>query len=289
MPAPATILEGIASGVYLQTYPESDGGVIDFGATESGPHETLSFLVPWEYRATFMEQLQGKSRIVGGVDGTIEIDEPFKHPDYTDLVPVEVRGEPWGRRSPSNPPVFPATFSHAHFVVTFGRKPWQLSGFDPNQSITQDPAENEHLTNATIETEYSSQWITIPNSGAEFLTTGDKITQEIAKHFAIINYVITWHRHPRLPVVALHEYNDCVNDAVFFGRDIGTVYFVGAKTVQEAGPDGVRTQRVQMNFKWRPIPWNWFIRPDGNGFEAVVFKGSGDFFYEHKNLFLLLL
>jgi hypothetical protein len=289
MPAPATILEGISAGVYKQTYPMADGGTIAGGATESGPHETLTFLVPWEYRQAFQDQLIGKSRIVGGVDGTIEIDEAFKHPDYVDLVPVEIHWEPWGTHFPSDPPIFPATFSHAHFTVTFGRKPYQLSGFDPNQSITQDPAENEHLTYATIETEYSSQWITVPNSGAEFLTTGDKITQEIAKHFAIRNYVITWHRQPKLPEVVIDEYLDSVNNAVFFGKPIGTVYFVGAKTVQEAGPDGVRTQRVQMNFKYRKIPWNWFIRPDGTNFEAVVLKTSGDFLYEHKNLFLLLL
>jgi hypothetical protein len=46
--------------------------------------------------------------------------------------------------------------------------------------------------------------------------------------------------------------------------------FEGCRTARAISADGTVNQRVQMTFRFRPIPWNQFLRPDGLTWDHIV-------------------
>jgi hypothetical protein len=73
-----------------------------------------------------------------------------------------------------------------------------------------------------------------------------------------------------------------VNSVVYLGAPIGTLRFDGAQTSKRFTTTGTQKDYT-VKFSYRPIPWNYMLRPSTGNFEAIVTKTGGNPLYKSSN------
>jgi hypothetical protein len=77
-----------------------------------------------------------------------------------------------------------------------------------------------------------------------------------------------------------------VNDATLFGKPLGTIMYAGLSTSGQRTVGGVTTWQLSHKIRYRKVPHNEIMRPDGTGFEAPE-DDNGDPIYELADLSVL--
>lgn len=255
------------------------------GANERGPWARKPYLVPWIHRWDFVRALRGNSSTTGPTGPWIRA-IPYQYPDEISMYVLDVTIEPIGRIDPVPAiPYTPIRYGWSKLTVGFGIPEWSYQASDDPlflNSLSDDPGENQALQWATQKLSYGREVYPVPTGGLSF-PDGTHVASRLAKQVAVVTMDVTWHRFPRLPSTAIMDLTGKVNDLTFLRGPHGTVYFGGCETEPTERPvDGVLTNRVHMTFKYRPIPWNRFLRPDTLVWDTVR-DAAGNLVYENAD------
>jgi hypothetical protein len=174
----------------------------------------------------------------------------------------------WVKDPITRKPVTPIAYTQAIVVVEFGMLDWM--GFDPNNSFSPNPQENEALQYATQEIDFDIESMDLPNKFLRFASDNKKIDSPMQTQVSIIKMKLTWHKLPYFPVTLLKDYVGTLNNATWLGNSRGLVLFEGANTTREMDSEGNIVQKMAMTFKIKPIDWNMRIRPDVPAFDMVT-------------------
>jgi hypothetical protein len=265
------------------------------GADEQGEFETKPYLVSYFDRGNFINQLAGTTVVSGGAGGRIIQNLPYQLPDNPRLYYRSCSWKPEGALIPNTSPI---QYTHSVVTALFRQPQFNYQGSDDpgnENSLSQDPTEAAALFSATQELDFTKEWLTIPNASVKFKSDGALVKSPKGRGVTVVLMQITWDNFPYMPMGLFRNYADSVNNATFLGAAKGTVFFEGPKTHRTATVDGVATQRIQMNFKWRAQDWNKQLRDDGITWDYVVDKsyttGSSDTFcnYAYQDFSQLLL
>ena len=112
--------------------------------------------------------------------------------------------------------------------------------------------------------------VTRPGTAYEFPSDGKKTEQKIGAAVKTMDFGLTMHRLPNLDVPLYQALAGCVNEVDFYGCPAGTVIYDGPESDGQFMVAGDPSFEVTHQFKYRSIPWNQVMRPDGSGFEAPI-------------------
>jgi hypothetical protein len=124
----------------------------------------------------------------------------------------------------------------------------------------------------TVQTRLSGgqEMVTRPGSAYEFPSDGKRINHDVGVPVKVVEFGLTMNRLASLDKDTYCALAGCVNLTEFWGRPEGTVLYDGPNCEGEFMLGGLPSYTVTHNFKYRSIPWNQIMRPDGAGFEAPV-------------------
>lgn len=260
-------------------YLELEG--LQEGNNSQGPWAKKPYLVAWNDRYQFVADMRGKSSTPAPGGPWIQV-IPYRYPPSPNMYAVDLLVEPEGDIVEGSSPI---EFTHARVTVTFGVPDWPYQpADDPSflQSLTDDPAENALLKYAKQQISYGYETYPVPSSSLTYQSDGAKFNGHTVIKVAVVTLVITFQRYPSQPFKKIKDKLGTVNDRTWFGNPTGTVFFDDCQTEPQFDPDGTRTQQVMFRFKYRTIPWNKFLRPDGLTWDFLV-DGSGNKFYASSN------
>lgn len=238
------------------------------GADAQGPYYVVQYLFDdWADSDQVVNELMGIAYRVGST--TVRL-PPHQHPLSPNLYCQSARVV--GQGSPVlNAPGLPAYDGgfvvEAEYRTSVGQG-LILPADDPSNLHQIDPT--TPVLWCTQELDFATEAITVPDHA--YLWTSDLTLADtpVKIETSVTTMSLTFHRLPYLPMTAVRAKRGKVNDATFLGAAAGTVLFVGAKTTREVTTDGAVTQRVQLVFKEREHPWNYFFRKDKFLFEDLV-------------------
>jgi hypothetical protein len=74
-----------------------------------------------------------------------------------------------------------------------------------------------------------------------------------------------------------------LNNATYLGAPAGTLRFEGAQTSREFTTTGAKRWTMSVKLSYRPINWNYMLRPSTGTFAEIVTKVGGNPFYTSSN------
>ena len=128
------------------------------------------------------------------------------------------------------------------------------------------------------------EFVTRPGSAYTFPSDGLRLTQPVGVPIPTMDFSLTFHNLPRLNLQLRRRLAGKVNATPFFagyeqdflGFPTGTVQYVAPTVDASYDSNGQSRYTVTDNFKYRYVPHNMIMRPDGRGFEAPVqLAGTG--------------
>jgi hypothetical protein len=232
-------------------------------ADAKGWKATATWSVPYAELADFLE-------VAGGVEtevyfpglGSITRIVPLEFPDPVfrgkTLYAESVTGSTHGLVAAADHPDG-YTYNRLKLKVHFRTYEWDANGSSPFLTEQFDGA---------------SEYITIPGSAFKFPSDNRRINHEIGVHIPGLDFSLTLHKLPRLNVATWTALQGRVNSTVFlpsfYDLPAGTVLYLGPSASSQTDIGGVRSYQVTHRFRFRWIPHNQIMRPDGAGFEAPV-------------------
>jgi hypothetical protein len=117
--------------------------------------------------------------------------------------------------------------------------------------------------------------VTRPGSAYKFPSDGLRINHDVGVPVQTVDFALTMSRLPSVDFALYTSLAGCVNTAEFYGCDPGTVLYQGPGVNGQSTIGGLPSYDVTHQFKFRSIPHNQIMRPDGAGFEAPVEEGDG--------------
>jgi hypothetical protein len=269
------------------------------GAEESrGLYATVPYLVAWDDRYTFANEVMGGSKQSGGSSGAWTQTAPLRYSESPNLWARGMTIKPEGAIVPDmyGNSTKPIRYTNAIVTVNFGIPNYNYStDVDPNfyNSLSPDPVENESLLWCTQELDFGVEVYTLPSSSVKYLSDNAHPAVHGSLKISVVTMALTFHRLPFMPFPLLRDYADSVCDAPpnvprkFLGCDKGTVYLVGARTTREASLDGTIAQKLQITFKWRKRDWNQVMRDDGT-WDTLINNDTSSPNLAYKDYSLLL-
>jgi hypothetical protein len=128
----------------------------------------------------------------------------------------------------------------------------------------------------TVARQSGVDMVTRPGSAYRFPSDGTRLVHEVGVPVGTTQYSMTFHRLPALDNTLYDALRGCVNLTTFFGKDPGTMLFLGCSSSGELTLGGFASFEATLEFSHRTVPHNQVMRPDGAGFESPVEVGSGN-------------
>lgn len=219
----------------------------------SGWDAVMNFSVPYVNYLPFITYLAGRSYSISTGAGTFTRIIPMSHPDYPGLIVQDVKSKGTGVQD-----------VHGHYAwyriaATFKMVPYAVDGSAPFQ---------------TIEATYSSRSYSISNTSYTF-SDGTPSTQSSVITVPEIGYVVTLYQCTQLDDALLGTLIAApLNNATFFGWPTKTVKLAGMKASITMSSVGTPIYTRTVQFSYRPIEWNMFLRTDGEWDECLDVAGN---------------
>lgn len=128
----------------------------------------------------------------------------------------------------------------------------------------------------TYNSDSNPQFITRPGTALKFPSDNLRLDRDVALRVPHEDFTLTLHNLPTLNRALYDSLAGVVNNAVFWGRDPGTVHYLGKSHQEQQTVGGVRSWTVTHKFAWRAIPWNMLMRPDGVAVSGSAFEAPVD-------------
>jgi hypothetical protein len=140
----------------------------------------------------------------------------------------------------------------------------------------------------TWQEETAAEMVTRPGSAYTFPSDSLALSQNVGTKVPIKDIVVTMHNVPQYdPTTTIFDnLIGTVNDATLFGKPLGTIMYAGLSTSGQRTVGGVTTWQLSHKIRYRKVPHNEIMRPDGTGFEAPE-DDNGDPIYELADLSVL--
>jgi hypothetical protein len=262
VPFEVTIPADILASESFQELGPEDG--FEEGVNEQGPWARKPYAMAWLDRARFISAMTGAGQVQTGPGGPWIRPTRYRYPDTSFASNIFAKGfsvkaiGDWIKDPTTRKPVTPIAFTEAIVVVEFGMLDWM--GFDPNNSFSPNPEENEKLQYATQEIDFDAEYTSVPNRFLRF-ADGTKIDSPFNIRVPVIKMKLVWHKLPYFPVTVLKDYVGTLNDSTWLGNSRGLVMFEGANTTREMDSEGNVVQKMAMSFKIRQNDWNMSLHP----------------------------
>jgi hypothetical protein len=120
--------------------------------------------------------------------------------------------------------------------------------------------------------------VTRPGSSYIFPSDNLRLNHDVGVPVKTLDFALTMHRLPNLDVPLYAALEGCINESDFYGFPAGTVLYDGPESEGQFLVAGNPSFEVTHLFKYRQIPHDEIMRPDGKGFEAPIeaARPSGD-------------
>lgn len=258
----STILDLPASFQYRLHESTTEG----FDRASGGYFATGSWYGPWNERKQFLQVVGGLPETVTyPTGGTATRIVPLKYPAYPRCYAdrAQLRGDGASRLGTSGEGI---EYDWAIVTVDFKTFQYDMDGAYPL---------------VTEELDGGSEFVTRPGSAYVFPSDSKKVNQDIGVHMPTTDFSLTFHNVPG-PLTtrkALWQtLQGRVNTTTFYDYAPGTVQYVGVGTTTQYDTAGQYRYEVVHRFKFRWVPHNMIMRPDGAGFEAPVQVGAPTLF-----------
>lgn len=238
------------------------------GAGYSGTIDFLVNMVDLLDFATFCGGTHKTIDLGGGVTADRII--PLSHPGVSKLLCNSIDSRGIGEYTPSNPE-WCRQHSHAKVKVGFGSVPYATDGSEPFMS---------HETRAGAEV------YTLAGSQLKF-STGENVGADAGITVPTVIHVLTVYLAFSLNDTVLDPLLGSINNATFLGKPAGTIRFDSYTSQETLTADMQRTYTRSIFLTYRPIHWNYFLKPSGV-WDLVQKPTTGDPVYALQNLSPLL-
>jgi hypothetical protein len=270
----------IVGGIEAEIFAEGFSAANSF---DSGPERSIIYkLANWRDGVDFCDALLGIFRRSPAPGGPITYPTPHAYPGGNPRVVCHSARlvPPSGDARPDPTQLVAASFGFVHAEYRthlFNPFPDGMNAFPgPITPWSQDSVRG-YTETASVNAEFYED-----QDDATYSPTGNIDIyiphEELIRKRTYVPYLF-------LDVMA--NLSGCVNNAIFFGRPIGTVKFGPFDTEPGNAPDGSVYQTVTMTFTWRPIDWNAILRDDKVQWDIMA-DSLGNFRHPYADLTPLL-
>ena len=218
------------------------------------------FIVPWGARDAFRI-------VVGGTPQTFTVGTasytrivPLAYPFYANCYAykLSMRGEGACDLAADGRSI---SYDYALATVWFRTPPWRVDSPYPLVTLNRE-------TNADM--------VTRPGTAYKFPSDGLILPQNIGVRVPVTEYLLTFYQVPAPNDTLYRSLAGYTNLTTFLGCDPGTIQYVGPADDGVLNSWGATSWTMRHRFRWRGVPHNQIMRPDGTAFEAPVSLGTGD-------------
>lgn len=246
--------------VWYEILHEGRGEQVD----EAGCRGRMRFKVNWKDRWSFYRDVAGRVTTTQlGSAGSISRIVPLQYPDNPWMYACGMDTTPVGQ---SRKVGSEHTWDFAFIDVDFETRPFNM--------MTGDfPGYQGSFRTESIEMSSESlvYWKGVLKS-QNYKTSGGSawpLAKEVYRIVPTASITITQEYCPWIPYGTIFSLLGRVNSQPFYGCAPGTVFFDGAGSESQfsfgtADSERLVSQRVTLKFRFRPIPWNMFLCPDGS-------------------------
>ena len=264
---------------YSELSGDDAGVVIEENISYQAGDAVKAFKVAWSDRWRFVLQAMTtvKTASVGSGAATVSFQAPLQYPDFPGLYCNSINMRGFGNFT-AGPPL---AYEWCILTCTFRTVPWQFDGTLDNGTSP--------FPYATIGCEFGSQTLQLPASAFHFQSnTNMPATRPVPYVVPTMNLSVQQHFCPYIPVSAMFGLVGKVNSAAFYGIDPGYVLYLGASSNSDFSiadsSSWTISQTITHKFSARSIPWNQYMKPDGSGFDYLVYANGGGYIYDSGDL-----
>lgn len=230
----------------------------------------MTWFGPWEERHDFVDVVAGSDESFsypGGVTVTRRV--PLKYPDerYEDVYAYDCDMQGMGRSGSSSRGI---TYALARVTVYFRSQSFYVGSGD--------------FPMVSIMTGGGADMVTVPGTAFEFPSDSLRVDHNAGVLVPTVDYAMTFHSLPsldtRIPV--WESLAGRVNSDNFYTPfrpttpySAGYVQFLNYSTASSVSFGNVQTHSATLQLRYRYIPHNEIMRPDGTAFEAPTLVGGG--------------
>jgi hypothetical protein len=225
---------------------------------DKGWSATARFWMPWAARMEFARVCGGLVEQFSIAGVTFSRIVPLKYPFYDNCWAsrVRLRGEGSSRLAADGLSI---AYDHAIATVSFTPPSFRFDGDRPTVS----------------ESAYTAcEMVTRPGTAYKFPSDNAPLATNAGAPVATSDINLTFHQIPSLNWDLYASLSGYVNTTTFYGRAAGTMQYVGPSHQGQRTVGGVASWQVTHQFRFRAVPHNQLMRPDGAGFEAPVQVGD---------------
>lgn len=213
----------------------------------SGFTSTIAYMTTLTNQADFVLAIGGDTpKVIPTAYGNISRHIPLSHPIYYKLLADKVECEAFGEPSADSEALIDL-WSHCSVKVTFRSVPFGISGDEAFSEWNQDQG---------------SQYITIPGRKFKF-PDGEPLDQDAGSFATINQYSLTLYNCPSQNDTVIGALASTYNNAVFMGRPVGSLLFVGAQGQSRTAIGGVTRWQRTLSFMYRSHHWNLCYKSSG--------------------------
>lgn len=206
----------------------------------------------WPSAQSFIE---GKLEMVGGFTGTMIRRVPLRHPTYDNLLATGYSGSSLGFLKGATD----ATNSRLYRTVevTFSPPDYNLDGQKAFITESTSPSTRSLIAPPSI-----------------FLVNGLAPTVDHEFEVPGTNLSLTLHQLDSLPLATYALYQRRVNNADFYGYEMGTLLYLGPSSNRTRNVGATLSYEVTHEFVWSSIAWNYVFTPAGTLSEMTYAGGT---------------
>jgi hypothetical protein len=227
---------------------------------EAGSGAVVHFVMPWSVRESFRTVVGGLPEQFTSNGVTYTRIVPLEYPGFTNCYAERMRIRGAGRSRLPSSGEMGIEYDWAFATVWFSTPAWSFGGDTP-------------LISMSIET--GAEMVTRPGTAYSFPSDNLPLLHNCGVRVPVKDIRMTFFQMPILDRPLYASLAGCVNSTAFMGYSTGTVQYVGEAFDGEQTLGNVTTYTVTQRFRWRAVPHNMIMRPDGADFEAPE-DGNGD-------------
>lgn len=280
-PSPITTLANVTVP-YQRLLDSTEASVDESGVTASATFNVLSAEDAWQ----FVRDCAGTIQNLGTPDTPLYYKIPLQYPENHDLFASTARIEYRRARQ------FPATGAGAwNYSGPSGLGPNPYGGAKVTIGFKFYAWNFQDAQWSSRQLRQSANFVTLPYRVYSF-ADGTQTGADMGFLVPEQDLLYTRYWIPDLSYIepTIYSMVGRVNSEPFGPNNLdpGTVLFLGGDTDQSRSVFGQLSQNVQMAFRWRYIPWNYFMHPNGTSGFQPVYDGAGNQPYPAIDLNALL-
>lgn len=226
------------------------------GSDQNGVYAFANYMVDWDERYQFVNDMLGSSAIVAGTWIQTLPHQYIPSPNMF-AMQAKIQGEGSYCRSEDN--VDAPAWSKAKVSIWYRTPSFNFSGSQDPQclnSFGQTVAECNALLWAESQLESAMETYSVPGTYVRFESDGMRLASPCRLMIPTRTLTIAWHKYPAIPQELDMNFESMLNDSEFLGRPTGTVQYLGMSNARQMSADTTLSQQLKMTFRWRPYDWN---------------------------------